>query len=182
MMAELTIRAGKPADYERVKAFYDTMIELMPGTDYDVKWGPEHPSPDFLRASLDAGELYLCTEDGDDSPVIAAFVLNHEDAPGAEAVPWCVTGAAEEIGVLQLLGVLPEHHGKGIATRLMDAAISEARRKQMKSIRLDVLTYNSRAQRLYEKMGFENLGTYTLYFPELGPTDFVIYELDLAKQ
>lgn len=60
-----------------------------------------HPSPAFLRESLEAAQLIVgllpaeevevVSEGGESEPIIAsAMVVNHEGAPGYNAVPWAV--------------------------------------------------------------------------------------------
>ena len=58
------------------------------------------------------------------------------------------------------LYVLPEHHGAGIAQRLMDWAMDEARRRGAEALYLTVFIANDRARRFYDRYGFEVVGRY----------------------
>lgn len=58
---------------------------------------------------------------------------------------------------IDTLAVLPEHRGKGVASALLRAAIDRAR-KTGKPAGLLVDKDNSRARRLYEKIGFRQVG------------------------
>ena len=52
----LEVRVARPDEFDAVLAFYTTMIDEMQGTDFDVQWQHGvHPSPAFLRESLEAG-------------------------------------------------------------------------------------------------------------------------------
>lgn len=51
------------------------------------------------------------------------------------------------------------HHSKGIGTQLMDAMFSNSRLKDTKNIYLDVYPENTKAIGLYNKYGFESIGT-----------------------
>lgn len=87
----LHARAARSDEFDRVMAFYTKMIDEMHGTDFDVRWKHgEHPSPAFLRVSVDAGEVYL-VEDLEDGAIASAMVLNGSGAAGYESVPWCVS-------------------------------------------------------------------------------------------
>ncbi|MFF0487997.1 GNAT family N-acetyltransferase [Nocardia sp. NPDC003482] len=57
--------------------------------------------------------------------------------------------------------VLPGHHGSGVSTALMAAAVDTARRGGFAVVWLGVNQYNERAQRFYAKHGFERVGTKT---------------------
>jgi ribosomal protein S18 acetylase RimI-like enzyme len=52
------------------------------------------------------------------------------------------------------LAVHPDHRGRGIARRLVEAGIEMARRKSAKRISLEVRAQNAAARRLYEGFGF----------------------------
>jgi ribosomal protein S18 acetylase RimI-like enzyme len=55
---------------------------------------------------------------------------------------------------LQGLAVLPAYRRRGIARRLVTAAIEEARSRGVRRLRLRVLAPNSDARRVYESVGF----------------------------
>lgn len=52
------------------------------------------------------------------------------------------------------LGVVPDHRQQGIASRLMAAAEDLCRNQGVDSVFLEVIEGNSKAQRLYEKLGY----------------------------
>jgi ribosomal protein S18 acetylase RimI-like enzyme len=67
---------------------------------------------------------------------------------------------------LSKMYVLPEQHGSGVATALMDAALAGAATSGAQSVWLGVNQKNTRAQRFYTKCGFTVAGTRTF---QLGP-------------
>ena len=76
---------------------------------------------------------------------------------GPPSLPFEVTGPTAE---LRQLYVLKPWHGVGIAHRLMDWAIDEAKRRGAEQIYLSVFVDNHRARRFYDRYGFEAVGTY----------------------
>lgn len=60
---------------------------------------------------------------------------------------------------LQRLYVLSKYQEKGIGKTLLEKALSNPRLKQARNIYLDVWKNNSRAKKLYETYGFEEVGT-----------------------
>lgn len=52
------------------------------------------------------------------------------------------------------MGVLPEHRGKGLGTRLISAALADATNKGISRVELEVFATNINAIALYRKMGF----------------------------
>ena len=67
---------------------------------------------------------------------------------------------------LSKMYLLPEQHGSGLATALMDAALAGAAASGAESVWLGVNQKNERAQRFYTKCGFAVAGTRTF---QLGP-------------
>lgn len=65
---------------------------------------------------------------------------------------------------LKRIYVLKEFHGKGIAQQLMDHFLNTAAEKKYELVWLGVWEHNLKAQRFYEKYGFENSG-HTHDFP-----------------
>jgi ribosomal protein S18 acetylase RimI-like enzyme len=61
-----------------------------------------------------------------------------------------------EANTLEALHVLPEYQGQGIGTKLLQKAMEGL--GDGKSIRIEVVAYNVRAQKLYKKFGFKVMG------------------------
>ncbi|MET7769789.1 GNAT family N-acetyltransferase [Nocardia sp. NPDC005366] len=72
------------------------------------------------------------------------------------------------------LYVLPGHHGSGISTALMRAALDRAREDGAKSVWLGVNQKNERAQRFYAKHGFRRIATKTFPVGNQLHDDFVM--------
>ncbi|WP_280233134.1 GNAT family N-acetyltransferase [Nocardia cyriacigeorgica] len=70
--------------------------------------------------------------------------------------------------------VLPGHHGTGVSTALMRAALDRAREDGYPGIWLGVNQENLRAQRFYAKYGFERVGTKTFTVGNQVHHDYVL--------
>ncbi len=192
------IRQAKPSEYEQVLDFYNRLIDDMEGRPYHPKWKKGiYPDPRDLRAALDAGDLYICEETGETTAheesgaatarkipgkILAAMRVNHEAAEGYEKVAWAVDAPKEQVFVLHMLGVAADRQGEGIGKKMVKFAIDLARRSGQKAVRLDVLSGNLPANRLYESMGFAFREKVTLFYEDTGIMDFELYELPLPAQ
>jgi GNAT superfamily N-acetyltransferase len=58
---------------------------------------------------------------------------------------------------LDELFVLPHHRGAGIGTVLVERAMAEAQKDGCRALDLEVEVEHTRAERVYERMGFEQL-------------------------
>lgn len=65
-----------------------------------------------------------------------------------------------EIAELKRLYVVPASRGRGIGTSLSRAVIAAARSAGYQYMRLDTLRSMDEAQRLYERLGFQDIGPY----------------------
>ena len=76
---------------------------------------------------------------------------------GPPSLPFTPQGTPIE---LRQLYVLKPWHGSGVAARLMDWTIAEARARGADELYLSVFTDNHRARRFYARYGFEFVQTY----------------------
>lgn len=170
----MKIRPAMPHEYGAVVTFYDQLIDEMQSALYKPGWEKGiYPAYDFLEESIRRQELYILLLDGE---IAAAMVLNRACTDGYERIPWQIEAAPEEIAVIHALGLRPAFQGKGLAKTMVAEAIELCRERGDRAIRLDVLSGNEPALRLYPAMGFQYLGTLQLYYEDTGLTDFLLYE------
>lgn len=107
-----------------------------------------------------------------DGEIVGYAILNG----GATADP-AVTAATGSEPVLEIskMYVLPGHHGAGVSTALMRAALERAQGADYAGVWLGVNQQNVRAQRFYAKYGFEQVGTRTFTVGRQVHHDFVLY-------
>ena len=75
---------------------------------------------------------------------------------------------------LSKLYLLPDYHGSGVATALMDATLATAAEWGMRCVWLGVNQENQRAQRFYLKSGFKINGTRTFHVGARRENDYVM--------
>jgi ribosomal protein S18 acetylase RimI-like enzyme len=85
-----------------------------------------------------------------------------------------ISGRDEEPVELSKMYVLPEFHGGGAATALMEHALDHARGCGADTVWLGVNRANQRAQRFYRKHGFEVTGTRSFQVGENLEADFIM--------
>ena len=82
--------------------------------------------------------------------------------------------SADSAVELRQLYVLTSHLGAGVGVELMDWALAEARRRQVRDLYLTVYTDNHRARRFYARYGFEELGPYAFMVGEQADEDIIM--------
>jgi [ribosomal protein S18]-alanine N-acetyltransferase len=87
--------------------------------------------------------------------------------------------AAAQADVLTL-AVAADRWGQGIGSALLGALLAEAERRKCTEVFLEVRTDNTRAQRLYRRYGFGQIGVRKGYYQPSG-ADALVMRLDLKE-
>ncbi len=173
----MRMRRANAAEFTGIRKFYWDLIDQMQGRQDTVGWKKGiYPADSFLQESLDRGELYVI--DGADGP-LACVILNSLWNEGYEGLPWRCRCAREEVLVPHALAVAPAEQGKGLGRQLVRELIGLAEAAGKKAVRLDILSGNLAAERLYTGMGFQYVATKALFYEDTGLTAFRMYELAL---
>jgi [ribosomal protein S18]-alanine N-acetyltransferase len=87
--------------------------------------------------------------------------------------------AAAQADVLTL-AVAAAQWGQGIGSALLEALLAEAKRRNCTEVFLEVRTDNTRAQRLYRRYGFSQIGIRKGYYQPSG-ADALVMRCDLTE-
>jgi ribosomal protein S18 acetylase RimI-like enzyme len=85
-----------------------------------------------------------------------------------------VRGVADDTAELSKIYVLPDYHGAGVSTALMDLTLATAEEWGVRRVWLGVNQGNRRAQRFYAKSGFKVNGTRTFQVGTSRENDYVM--------
>jgi ribosomal protein S18 acetylase RimI-like enzyme len=85
-----------------------------------------------------------------------------------------IRGVDDDSAELSKMYLLPDFHGTGVATTLMDHTLAIAAEWGVRCVWLGVNQKNQRAQRFYTKNGFEISGTRTFQVGAGREHDFVM--------
>ena len=102
--------------------------------------------------------------------------MNHECNEGYAGAPWSLEASGEDVAVIHALGVLPAFSGHGIAKEMARKAISVAKGRGVRTVRLDVLKGNLPAEKAYLGAGFRRVGELRMFYEDTGWTDFALFE------
>ena len=167
------VRRARPEDARIVAAVAAETFELAcpPGT------APESIAS-FIAANLSEAEFtrYLSTDSAivllaDVDGEIAGYTLVILGDPADENVVEAVRN--RPTAELSKCYVRANFHGHGVARALMEASMEAAAEAGAVSIWLGVNQQNERAQRFYEKSGFERVGVKTFLVGDELHDDFV---------
>jgi len=146
----------------------------MPAADVDAFVAQHLTAQRFEEYLADPGRAVLVAQEHGDT--IGYAMLVHGE-PYDEDVRAVVRHRPTT--ELSKIYVLPNAHGGGVGRQLFDAVVDVAREAGAAGMWLGTNQANVRAQRFYEKSGFERIGTKRFRVGERWEDDFV-YELELS--
>ena len=148
----MIFRKAEKEDFYKIRSLYWTLIDQEQDDPSFPHWKKGiHPSDEMIRNSIERKELYVLVDGGE---IAACVIADNEKVDGYSDAPWQVD--SEEVIVLHVLAVHPDHRGKGLA-----------------------IENNTTAEKLYQKLGFRYIQTKTLYYDVVGEMTFKLYELVL---
>ena len=122
------------------------------------QWNDFYPNEKILKSDIEREFMYLNMQD---NQITSVFVLNQECDPGYADGNWRYP--LSSFAVVHRLCVNPAFQHQGFGTRAMLAAESIIKGMNIDSVRLDAYSLNPAALRLYEKLGYSNIGTVTFH-------------------
>ena len=171
----MIFRKAEKVDFYKIRSLYWNLIDQDQDDPSFPHWKKGiHPSDEMILDSIDKGDMYVLA-DGEE--IAACVIADNEKVDGYSDAPWQID--SEEVIVLHVLAVHPDHRGKGLARRLVENVIEQERKSGKKALRLDVIENNTTAEKLYQKLDFRYIQTKTLYYDVVGEMMFKLYELVL---
>jgi len=97
-----------------------------------------------------------------------------------EIVGYGGLAAAADQADVQTIGVRTPYQGRGLGAALLTELVDEAVRRSCAAVFLEVRADNPRAQKLYEKFGFDVVGVRKRYYQPSG-VDAIVMRLELKR-
>ena len=145
---KIIFRKAEKEDFYKIRSLYWTLIDQEQDDPSFPHWKKGiHPSDEMIQDSIDTRQLYVLS---DDEKIAACVIANDEKVDGYAGAPWQID--SDEVIVLHVLAVHPDHRGKGLARRLVENVIEQERKAGKKALRLDVIENNTTAEKLYKSL------------------------------
>jgi len=170
----LVIESGTSTDIDELEKLYDDLNDYLSVTTNYAGWIKGiYPTRKDATAGIRDNTLFVVRCDG---KIAGSVILNHQPEEAYSDVKWKVDEDYSRIFVIRTFVVHPSFLRMGIGHALMDFSFELALKTGMKSVRLDVYEKNFPAISLYEKCGFEYIGTVDLGLGKHGLDWFKLYE------
>ena len=148
MNEQTHIAHAQIGDAEEIYALYHALIDMPYST-----WDEEYPTREIVKEDLEEHHvLVMRNEAGKIVSSIAVWM----EKEFADAAPWYAD--AKKWCMFSRLGVHKDYQGRGIAKRMLNAAMDFARGQGCDAVQFLVAKSNPIAQRAYAPLGFEVCG------------------------
>lgn len=175
----MDFRRAKKEELAELWRFYGEVCAAQSQSPFSPSWHIGiYPAKTDLQMHIQSGEMQLCRS-GDD--ILAAASLTGRDDPLYADAIWRSDANGEDVAVIHLFAVHPSYRRKGISDRMLTYLISLARQAGKRVLRLDVVTGNLPAERLYQKHGFLFAEERKVFYEDMGEIRVRLYERILQE-
>ena len=144
------------ADTDEIFALYHALIDAPYST-----WSEDYPTWNDVERDVAHGWTIVMRDNSDRIMAAIALLPGEEEAELEGIAPWYQD--VSRWAVPSRLGVSMNMQGKGIAGRMLTAAMEAARKDGCDAVRFLVAKSNPIAQRAYSKIGFDICGEHEMW-------------------
>ncbi len=174
------IRQATAQDIPHIAAIYDSIHALEEQGLTTTGWKKGiYPTKETAQAALQKGSLFVYEKDGQ---ILASAKIDHVQEEEYALAPWQQDAPPGQVMVLHTLVVSPHATGQGIAREFVAFYEDYALKNNCPYLRMDTNARNTRARRLYQRLGYREAGIVPADFQSTGKIDLVCLEKTLTTE
>ena len=155
MYSEITVRKANMKDIDTVLEIFKRAIAGMVAKGI-FQWDSLYPDEEILNEDIEKSQMFLGEIDG---KIASVFVLNQECDEEYKYGNWNLKHSS--YAVIHRLCVNPFFQNIGIGAKTMNIIEKMVKQDHIETIRLDAFSLNPYALKLYQKLGYINVGEVT---------------------
>ncbi|MBQ7562637.1 MAG: GNAT family N-acetyltransferase [Lachnospiraceae bacterium] len=163
------IRLAHREDAGQIAAIYDKIHTGEEKGETTIGWIREiYPTLQTAREAIEAGDMFVLEEDG---RIVASGRINQIQVPEYKDAHWQYEADPSEVMVLHTLTVDPDQGRRGLARQFVSFYEEYALKNGCRYLRIDTNERNTRARKMYEKLGYHEVGVVPCNFngiPNIG--------------
>ena len=163
------IRKAREEDAEQIAAIYDKIHTGEEKGETTIGWVREiYPTLDTAKEAIKAGDMFVLEEEG---AIVASGRINQIQVPEYKDANWQYQAKDYEVLVLHTLTVDPDKGRRGYARQFVAFYEEYALKNGCPYLRIDTNERNTRARKMYEKLGYQEVGVVPCNFngiPNIG--------------
>ncbi len=152
----MEIRKAVAADMDGIERIYARIHDGEEQGLSTIGWiRGVYPTGATAAVAMERGDLFVMTDDG---RIVASAVINQIQVPEYRDAQWQHAAADDEVMVLHCLTVDPLMKGNGYGRAFVAYYENYARQHGCPALRMDTNVRNARARRLYQRLGYAEVG------------------------
>ena len=151
------IRKTEKNDIDAIMPIFGEARKTIAALGID-QWQDGYPSREVIAADIQKGQSY-CIEIG--GHICATFALIDDGEPTYDKIydgHWLTGDDSRDYIAIHRVAISVSSRGSGLSGKIIDFAVSFAKEKGRKSLRIDTHRGNAVMRRMLEKNGFEYCG------------------------
>lgn len=170
----MDVRKARESDIDAIEAIYERVHDVEEQGLSSVGWiRGVYPTRKTAEDALDRGDLFVMAEG---EKVVAVAVINQIQVAEYADAEWEYDAAAEEVMVLHALAVDPQVKGKGLGRAFVAFYENYAKQQGCLELRMDTNVKNARARKLYQLLGYREVGVVSSVFNGIPDVKLVCLE------
>ncbi len=170
----MDIHKALESDIDSIEAIYERVHDAEEQGLSTVGWiRGVYPTRSTAEEALARGDLFVMV---DNDKVVAVAVINQIQVPEYVDATWKHDATNEEVMVLHGLAVDPLEKGRGLGRAFVAFYEDYAKQLGCLALRMDTNVKNSRARKLYQSLGYEEVGVVSCVFNGIPDVELVCLE------
>ena len=171
---QIRFRKAVRDDLDAIEQIYDHSHDAEEAGQSTTGWVRNiYPVREVAEAALERDDMYVGEAGG---RIIATGVINQIQVDVYEDCDWVFKGPEEDVWVLHTLAVDPEARGSGAGPAFVRFYEDIARDAGASILRIDTNAINSRARKMYAKLGYIETDIVPTVFNGIRGVDLVLME------
>ena len=170
----MIIRNAKLSDIDAVEQIYHEIHQAEKSGKLTTGWiEGVYPVRSTADAALQRGDLFVLE---DENEIRGTGIINQIQVDVYAGAKWKYPAAEEEVCVLHTLVVSPRYSGRGYGWEFVKFYEAYARSHGWNELRMDTNERNLGARKMYQKLGYDEIGIVPTVFNNIPGVNLVLLE------
>ncbi len=173
----MNIREARKDDIDVIETIYENIHDGEEKGESTIGWIRNvYPTRKTAEDALGRNDLFVMT---DENKVVATAIINQIQVDEYKDAKWKHPAKDNEIMVLHCLAVDPFQKNKGYGRAFVAYYESYAKEQGCLALRMDTIAKNAKARKLYQHLGYEEVGVVKCVLNGIPNVDLVCLEKSL---
>ena len=170
----MEILKAKNIDIDSIERIYENIHDAEEKGVTATGWIRNvYPTRKTAEDALNRGDLFVMVDEG---KIVASAVINQIQVDEYKNAAWQHDAADNEVMVLHVLAVDPFEKNKGYGKAFVAFYEEYAKQHGCIALRMDTNVLNTRARKLYQKLGYQEIGAVKCAFNGIPNVQLVCLE------